>query len=200
MRLLHGMWLRGDLRLGFLARVFPLVLAALVLGGCGSMNITSDGADSALMLKGYDPVAYFTAGKPTPGRPDVKAEHNGVTYRFASDENRRAFAASPDRYVPQFGGFCANGMIYAIPLGGEPENFKIIDGKLYMFGGRLSKVYFEMDEAANLKLAQGYWDSEVKDSHWRLQSWKRVWFSKVPHYKTNAQLAEEYEKRFGRKP
>lgn len=200
MRLLHGVRLRGDLRLGFLARVFPLLLAALVLGGCGSMNLTSDGADSALMLKGYDPVAYFTAGKPVPGRPEVKAEHNGVTYRFASDENRRTFAASPDRYVPQFGGFCANGMVYAIPLGGEPGNFKIIDGKLYLFGGRLSKVYFEMDEAANLKLARGYWESEVKDSHWRLQSWKRVWFSKVPHYKTNAQLAEAYEKRFGRKP
>ena len=72
------------------------------------------------------------AGKATPGRPDVKAEHNGVTYRFASDENRRTFSASPDRYVPQFGGFCANGMVYAIPLGGEPENFKIIDGKLYL--------------------------------------------------------------------
>ena len=209
MRLLHGMWLRGDLRLArspaislrsLLARAFPLVLAALVLGGCGSMNITSDGADSALMLKGYDPVAYFTSGTPTRGRPDVKAAHNGVTYRFATDENRRAFAASPERYVPQFGGFCANGMVYAIPLGGEPDNFKIIGGKLYLFGGRLSKVYFEMDEAANLKLSHGYWDSEVKDSHWRLQSWKRVWFSKVPHYKTNAQLAEEYEKRFGRKP
>ncbi len=132
MRLLHGMWLRGDLRLGFFARAFPLVLAALVLGGCGSMNITSDGADSALMLKGYDPVAYFTSGTPTRGRPDVKAEHNGVTYRFATDDNRRTFAASPDRYVPQFGGFCANGMVYAIPLGGEPENFKIIGGKLYL--------------------------------------------------------------------
>ena len=182
------------------ARLAALLAAALLLAGCGSMNVSRDGDDRALMLRGYDPVAYFAAGRAVPGRADVKAEHQGVTYRFSSDENRRAFAASPDRYVPQFGGFCANGMVYAIPLGGEPEHFRIIDGRLYVFGGRLSKAYFEMDQAANLKLAHGYWDAEVRDAHWRLQSWKRVWLSKVPHYKTNAQLAAEYERRFGRQP
>jgi hypothetical protein len=91
-------------------------------------------------------------------------------------------------------------MVYAIPLGGEAENFKIIDGKLYMFGGIRSKIYFEMEQEKNVKLADDYWESEVKDSNWRLQSWKRVWIAKVPHYKTNRDLAEEYERRSGKKP
>ncbi len=174
------------------------LLGALLLAGCGSMNIVADGADSKLMLRGNDPVAYFTAGKAVPGSPDIKTAHRGVTYRFASEENRRMFITAPDRYVPQYGGFCANGLVYAIPLGGG-ENFKIIDGKLYIFGGIRSKLYFEMDQERNLKLADHYWESEVKYSDWRFQSWKRL-VARVPHYKTGRDLAEEYERRFGKKP
>ena len=172
---------------------------AVLITGCGSMHVTSDGADSRLMLHGNDPVAYFTLGKATSGSPNIKTDYQGVTYRFASEENRKQFLANPDRFVPQFGGFCTNGMVYAIPLGGG-ESFKIINDRLYMFGGSRSKLYFEMDEERNLKLAQHYWDTEVKDSNWRIQSWKRIWFNKVDHYRTNAQLAEEYEKKYGKKP
>lgn len=181
-------------------RTLAATFSLLLLAGCGSMNVVSDGADSRLMLKGYDPVAYFTDGEPVPGRPDLKVEHRGVTYRFASEDHRRLFLANAAKYVPQYGGWCANGMAYAIPLGGEPQNFKIIDGKLYLFGGNRSRLYFEMDQEKNLKLADEYWESEVKDSSWRLQSWKRVWFARVPHYKTNKELAAEYEKRFGKPP
>ena len=181
-------------------RSLAIAFAALLLAGCGSMNVVSDGADSRLMLKGYDPVAYFTAGKAVPGNPALKTEHQGVTYRFSSEDNRRLFIANPAKFTPQYGGWCSNGMVYAIPLGGEPTNFKIIDGKLYLFGGLRSKLYFEMEQEKNVKLADQYWESEVKDSNWRMQSWKRVWISKVPHYRTNKDLAAEYEKRYGKPP
>jgi YHS domain-containing protein len=180
-------------------RLAGVLLAIALLAACNSANVVSEGDDSSLMLKGHDPVAYFTAGRPVRGNPAIKAEHRGLTYRFASEDSRRTFLTSPDRFVPQYGGFCANGLVYAIPLGGEAENFKIIGGKLYMFGGTRSKLYFEMDQERNLRLADQYWESEVKDASWRLQSWKRL-VLKVPHYKTNAELAEEYEKRFGKKP
>ena len=181
-------------------RTLVAACSLLLVAACGSMNVVSDGADSRLMLKGYDPVAYFTDGKPVPGKPDLRVEHQGVTYRFASDDHRRLFLANAAKYVPQYGGWCSNGMVYAIPLGGEPQNFKIIDGKLHVFGGNRPKLYFEMDQEKNLKLADSYWETEVKDSNWRLQSWKRVWFARVPHYKTNKELAQEYERRFGKKP
>jgi YHS domain-containing protein len=175
-----------------------LLAAAALAAGCGSMNVVSDGADSNLMLRGHDPVAYFTVGKPVRGSPDLKADHGGVTYRFASEENRRMFLTNPERFVPQFGGFCTNGIAYAIPLAGEVSAFKIIDGRLYMFGGEGSKRYFEMDQELNLKRAWHYWETEVKGANWRLQSWKRLWFDRVPHYKTNRELAEEYRRRFGK--
>ena len=57
-----------------------------------------------------------------------------------------------------------------------------------------------MDQEKNLKLADQYWETEVKDANWRMQSWKRVWFAKVPHYKTNKELTAEYEKRYGKPP
>ena len=183
-----------------MTRLLACALAALLLAGCGSMNVISDGADSRLMLKGYDPVAYFTDGKPVPGRPDIKADFEGVTYRFASEEHRRLFIANTAKYVPQYGGFCANAMVYAVPLGGEPQNFKIIDGRLFVFGGARPKLYFEMDQERNLKLADHYWETEAKDSDWRWQSLMRVWINKVPHYKTNKELAEEYERRLAKKP
>ena len=181
-------------------RLVFLALLAGLLSACGSMNVVSDGADARLMLRGNDPVSYFTQARPSSGKPDIKAEYDGVTYRFATEENRKLFVASPAKYSPQFGGFCSNGMAYAVPIAGETDSYKIIDGKLYMFGGYRSKLFFEMDQEKNLKLAQHYWDTEVKDSNWRVQSWKRVFFNKVSHYKTNAQLAAEYEQRTGKKP
>lgn len=181
-------------------RLLILAASSAALAACGSMNVVSDGDDGRLMLQGRDPVAYFTQGKPVTGLPTLKAEHEGVTYRFSSEEHLRLFRANPAKYVPQYGGFCSNGLTYAVPIAGQTDNFKIIDGRLYMFGGYRSKLYFEMDQERNLKLADAYWQSEVKDANWRIQSWKRVFFDKVAHYRTNAELALEYERRFGKKP
>ena len=176
------------------------VAAAALLSACGgAVNVVSEGSDDHLMLRGNDAVAYFTTGEPVPGRADIKTDHRGLTYRFASEESRRQFVTNPERYAPQFGGFCAQSMAYAVPVAADAGNFKIIDGKLYLFASPRARLYFEMDQERNLKLAWSYWDAEVRDSNWRLQSWKRM-LLRVPHFKSNADLAEEYERRFGRKP
>lgn len=179
-------------------RLLALFALLLTLGGCATHNTVSDGADSKLMLKGHDPVAYFTLNKPVAGNPGIKADHEGVTYRFMNEDNRKLFVQSPDKYKPKFNGFCSNGMVYAIPLGGNHDTFRIINGELYMFGGENSKKYFEMDLERNLKLANDYWNNEVKANPTRIQAWKRILF-KVPHYKTNRELAAEYEARQGKK-
>jgi YHS domain-containing protein len=177
-----------------------LALAAAALGGCGAMNVVSEGGDSNLMLNGNDPVAYFTAGSAAPGRPDLKAMHHGTTYRFASEENRRQFITSPERFAPQFGGFSALEMAYAVPAATDAATFKIIDGKLYLFESPRARLYFEMDQERNLQMAHQYWDAEVRDAaSWRLQAWKRQMI-RVPGYKSDTELAAEYERRFGRQP
>lgn len=187
------------------SRILKFVMAGamlLLLSACAgnpTYNTTSEGADGRLMLKGHDPVAYFTLGKHELGKPDIKAEHDGVTYRFMSDDNRRAFQGSPEKYMPQFGGFCANGMAYAIPWGGDPDTWKIIDGKLYIFGGDASRRYFLMDEKRNLEFATNYWNNEVRGTYPRLQTMKRlVWH--VPHYKTGKELEAEWQASQGKKP
>lgn len=171
-----------------------------MLVGCGgAVNVVSEGGDDKLMLSGNDAVAYFSAGRALPGRPEIKADQRGLNYRFASEENRRQFITNPEHYVPQFGGFCAQSMAYAVPVSADSGTFKIIDGKLYLFASPRARLYFEMDQERNLKLAWHYWETEVQESNWRFQSWKRL-VLRVPQYRSNADLAEEYEKRFGKKP
>jgi YHS domain-containing protein len=173
-----------------------LLLTIACLSGCagpGPNNTTSDGADANLMLKGHDPVAYFTLGKHTPGRADIKTDHDGVTYRFISDENKGVFLKAPAKYVPQYGGFCANGIVYGIPWGGDPDTWKMIDGKLYIFGGESSKKYFLMDENINLARADRYWADEIKGSNAFIQRYKRL-VLRVPHYQTGKELEAAWQR------
>ena len=190
------MRIHGNLRISVLGLGLP-VLASLLLASCALFEPAPGEGD--LMLRGHDPVAYFTAGRATPGRADISVVHRGGAYRFASEESRRQFITQPERYVPRFDGNCANSMAYAMPTEGDPASFKIIEGRLYLFANRRARLYFEMDQERNLRLANHYWQTEVGDSNRYLQHLKRQVF-RVPHYKTTEQLAEEYEKRFGKAP
>lgn len=184
-----------NLRLGFLAAA--LLLTAPALAG-PDKNTISDGGDEFLMLRGKDPVSYFKGPEPVDGRREIKAQHDGATYRFASEENRKEFLAAPEKYVPMYGGHCSNGMAYAIG-GSRGETHRIIDGRLFLFGGEKSRAYFEMDLAKNRKLADGYWASEYKGRNWREVSSKRSsWGGRVDHYKSNRELANEYEQYLAR--
>ena len=83
-------------------------------------------------VHGYDVVAYFTDGKPVPGKDSYTAQHGGATYRFASAAHRDAFAANPDKYAPQYGGYCAFGTAMGRKFDGDPQAWAIVDDKLYL--------------------------------------------------------------------
>jgi YHS domain-containing protein len=85
-----------------------------------------------LALQGYDPVAYFTAGKPARGYAAYAVEHDGATYRFASAENMKAFQADPASYAPQYGGFCAMGAALGKKFDIDPTQFRVVDGRLFL--------------------------------------------------------------------
>jgi YHS domain-containing protein len=160
--------------------------------GLSPVNAVSEGADDHLILFGYDVVAYFTDGKPAKGDPAIKSVYKDVTFRFASAEHKSMFDKSPDKYIPQFGGYCANGIAYAIPWGGDADRFRIIDGKLYMFGGQGSLDAFMLEPKVNMERANKYWVEEVNGSNAFTQRTKRLVF-RVPHYKSGKELAQEVE-------
>ena len=87
-----------------------------------------------LILKGHDPVAYFTDAKPVKGNPKISYEWDEGRYYFASTKNRDTFVSDPDRYAPRFGGYCTGSMSRGVRNEGDPEAWIIADGKLYVFG------------------------------------------------------------------
>jgi YHS domain-containing protein len=113
-----------------------------------------------------------------------------VTFRFSKPEHKALFDAAPEKYIPQFGGYCTNGIAYGIPWGGDANNWEMIGGKLYMFGGQGSHDAFNLHPAENMKLAEKYWTEEVNGSNAFFQRSKRLVF-RVPHYKSGAELAAE---------
>ena len=121
-----------------------------------------------------------------------------MTYRFLNDANKATFLKEPAKYLPQYGGFCANGIVYGIPWGGDANTWKMIDGKLYIFGGERSKKYFLMDEKQNLARADRYWTDEVKGSNGIVQRYRRL-VLRVPHYKTGKELEDEWQRRQSRR-
>ncbi len=185
-----------------LPRLFQalVLMAAVALAGCSAMqaqnpssalkpvNAVPGERDERLMLKGHDVVAYFTQGRHALGSAQFKSAYEGVTFHFASAEHKALFDAAPAKYLPQYGGYCANGIVYGIPWGGDADTWLMVEGKLYIFGGAGSKAAFELDVPGNLKLAQKYWDEEVKGSNSFVQrSWRMVF--RVPHYKSGEELA-----------
>lgn len=89
-------------------------------------------AEDGIAIRGTDAVAYFTEGKPIPGRQEFAYEWQGVTWLFSSAEHRDLFASNPRAYAPQYGGFCAYGMSYGALVSIMPEAWSIMDGKLYL--------------------------------------------------------------------
>lgn len=113
---------------------------------------------AGLGAKGYDPVAYHTTGKATPGSDKITQDWKGVTWRFASEDNKKLFVGSPEKYAPQYGGFCSWGVAQGRLFDVDPVNgWKIVDGKLYMnFNADILKL-FEADTSNLLKKAATNW-------------------------------------------
>ena len=120
-----------------------LTVSILTLMTLGSSSLTMAQAQSystkhynlkrGLAIQGYDPVAYFTDGKAIEGSDKIKYTKAGVTYHFSSEKNKQAFTENPSKYEPQYGGYCAYAMADGDKVRIDPETFKIVDDKLYLF-------------------------------------------------------------------
>lgn len=119
-------------------------------------------------VSGYDVVAYFDLDQnpvgtaqpaAVPGKADFTAEYNGAVFAFASEENRATFLADPATYAPQYDGHCAYGVSKGGKVPGNPNLWRIVDGKLYLNITRNVVGFWEEDIPGNITLAEGNWTS-----------------------------------------
>ena len=112
---------------------------------------------AGLALRGYDPVAYWTDGRPVPGVAEFEHRWNGAVWRFASAANRDAFAKEPARYAPEFGGYCAWAVSRGYTADGDPTAWRIVDGRLYINYSKRVQTTWEQDIPGNISRGRGNW-------------------------------------------
>ena len=115
-----------------------------------------------LALRGYDPVAYFAEGRPVEGSKQLTHYYADATWRFTSAANRDLFAQDPEKYAPQFGGYCAWGISQAKFFDGDPQIWKIVDGKLYVNYNKEIEKTWEQDIPGFIEKADTNWPTLEK--------------------------------------
>jgi YHS domain-containing protein len=119
-------------------------------------------AVKGVAIKGYDPVAYFIDKKPVPGKPDISYEWKGAKWLFASAEHRDAFAKEPDKYAPQYGGYCAYGVSQGYAVKIEPDRWTVVDGKRYLNYDKDVQKTWEKDIPGYIAQADKKWPAVLK--------------------------------------
>ena len=108
-------------------------------------------------IEGYDPVAYFTQGRPVEGESEFSHDWMDATWYFASAENRDLFAADPDKYAPQYGGYCAGAVAHGYTATIDPDAWKIVDDKLYLNYSKDVQAQWTQDIPGNISKGDANW-------------------------------------------
>ena len=139
-------------------------LSPAQLGGTGGLIVFAEKetkpqhpAQFNVMLKGYDPVAYFKQGKAVRGKRSIWSTYNGVTYFFASKADKTDFDQNPKKFEPQYGGFCANSMAKGEKKASDPTQFFIYKGKLYVCSAPAAKSELTSNPDAKISAADSNW-------------------------------------------
>jgi YHS domain-containing protein len=137
-------------------RILIAVLISLVISPALAQKppVYADGSGA---IQGYDPVAYFTDSRPVRGSEQFTHRWNGATWRFASAENRDRFAAAPEKYAPQYGGYCAFGVAsgYAVKI--DPQAWSVVDRKLYLNYDKSVQAKWQRDVPGYIGKADANW-------------------------------------------
>ena len=145
------------------AGLASLASATLTPGvALAAKSLIYTGRRSNKAVGGYDPVAYFTEGKPVKGQKAHQLTYEGADWYFASQANLETFKADPAKYAPQYGGYCA----YAVGIGqtakGNPKNWDIVNGKLYLNYNRKFQKIWNNDQASYIERGDANWPSVVQ--------------------------------------
>lgn len=138
-------------------RAFVSAVASVAVCTGALAQSAAPSAGPRVALKGYDPVSYFTDGKPEQGSKEFTFAFDDTTYWFKSAEHRDKFAADPERYAPQFDGYCAIQVSRGHKVEADPEAWTITNGKLYVFSGKHGVPIFREQSVAIAEKASGNW-------------------------------------------
>jgi YHS domain-containing protein len=139
-----------------------LVVVALPQMAVAGQPEVYRGAIRGVAINGYDPVAYFTENRPVEGREAITTEWKGVTWRFSSEANRDAFAANPEKYAPQYGGYCAFAVANGSTASSDPGAFTIVNDRLYLNVSAAVRDFWAKDTAGNISKADANWPNVLK--------------------------------------
>ena len=138
------------------------ILVALLLPVTAlAVSAVNTGFLSKVAIKGYDPVAYFTAGKPTQGKKAHSYDWMGATWRFANAKHQKRFRQNPQKYAPQYGGYCAYAVSQGITANIDPQAWRIIDGKLYLNLSPNIQAIWQQDIPGYIAKADANWPKLV---------------------------------------
>ncbi len=144
-----------------------VVVAAVIVGAMfvsplfsakqefATINVDSEN----VAIHGYDTVAYFTEGKPTRGKSEFEQVWEDARWQFTSATNRELFKANPERYAPQFGGYCAGGLAVGEYADGDPKLFTIVDDKLYLIKNEHFLERWGQAPEAHIEFAEYNWSN-----------------------------------------
>ncbi len=147
----------GNLRRAFLT-------LALLFAGIPAIQAGDFFERDGVAIAGYDPVAYFAEMKPVKGSKQHRAEYHGSVFLFSSPDNRNAFVAHPDKFVPQYGGFCAFGMAKGYKAAIDPVAFTVVGDKLYLNYNGTVRALWVLDIPGYVKKADANWPEVSKTS------------------------------------
>jgi len=132
------------------------MIPTLTLAAALALPASAMAQDKAPALKGHDPVAYFVDGRPVKGAPSIAYEFDDSRYHFSKPKHRELFAADPDRYAPQFAGLCTVGMSMGMKAEADPNVWKIVDGKLYVFSSVRAREKADKDPSLLAKAHRAF--------------------------------------------
>lgn len=157
------MYFSTPFRFWLFAATFVLAFAAYAPDYALAKDPVYTGYLNNAAVSGYDPVAYFTEGRPVQGSADFTMTWQGATWQFASAENLAKFQTDPEAYAPQYGGYCAWAMADGKFASADPDNWSIVDGKLYLNYNDSVQARWEKDIPAFITRADGAWSQKQFD-------------------------------------
>ena len=143
------------------------ISSSLLLGSLAhAANIEVNANSNDIAIKGYDPVSYFVDSKPMQGSSEFTAAYNDAIYQFSSAENRDTFQTNPEKYAPQYGGFCAFGVTKERKFDTDPTAWRISDGKLYLNFNEAVAERWNKDIPGFIEKADVNYPTHAPDEHY----------------------------------